>query len=71
MAPGDKSRASFMIVRNIAERAEPLTLRFDVAPELLQAHIRIHVTLDRVLTRALRAGKGEVNDLGRLAGRGF
>jgi hypothetical protein len=63
VAPGDNSRASFMIVRNITERAEPLTLRFDVAPELLQAHIRIHVTLDKVLTRALRAGKGEVNDL--------
>ena len=61
--PGDTSPASFFIVRNIRERAEPLTLRFEVPPELMRVPDAIHVMLDEALTRALHEGKGTVRGL--------
>jgi hypothetical protein len=61
--PGDTSPPSFFIVRNIGEKTELLTLRFEVPPELLQANANIRVTLDEALTRALRAGKGKLDGL--------
>jgi hypothetical protein len=63
VAPGDTSPASFFIVRNIREGPERLALRFDVPEELIRAQATIRVTLDPVLLRAWRAGKGQLEGL--------
>jgi hypothetical protein len=63
VAPGDTSPASFFIVRNIRDGQERLALRFDVPEALIAARATIRVTLDPVLTRAWRAGKGQVEGL--------
>ncbi len=63
VAPGDTSAPSFFIVRNIRAETDRLTLRFDVPKALMRLHPRIIVTLDEVLTRALRAGKGRLTGL--------
>jgi hypothetical protein len=71
VAPGDMSAPSFFIVRNIGEKADRLTLRFDVPPELLRERVRIRVILDRGLTRAFRAGAGKMEGLKRDGKDGF
>ena len=63
VAPGDKSAPSFMIVRNIGKGEDRLTLRFEVAPELIQERVSIRVIFDESLTRAFRAGKGKLEGL--------
>jgi hypothetical protein len=63
VAPGDTSAASFFIVRNIRDQQERLTLRFELPEALVQARAMIRVTLDAALTRAWRAGKGQVEGL--------
>ena len=60
VAPGDPSPPSFFIVRNIGKKADVLTLRFD-APAELAAAGAIVVTLDEMLTRALRAGNARLD----------
>jgi len=63
VAPGDMSPPSFFIVRNISTIADLLTLRFEVPPEVLREGAVLHVTLDDVLTRAFRDGKGRLDGL--------
>jgi hypothetical protein len=41
-----------MIVRNIGGRADRLTLRFRVPPQLIRERVRIRVTHDEFLIRA-------------------
>jgi hypothetical protein len=63
VSPGDASPASFFIVRNIRQGQERLVLRFELPEALIQARATIRVTLDPVLTRAWRAGKGQLEGL--------
>jgi Common central domain of tyrosinase len=63
VAPGDMSAPSFFIVRNIGERAERLTLRLDVPPELIRPPANFRVTFDEALTRAFRAGEAKLEGL--------
>jgi hypothetical protein len=63
VAPGDMSPPSFFIVRNIGERADRLSLRFDVPADLIRDRISIRVILDEDLTRAFRAGEARIEGL--------
>jgi hypothetical protein len=71
VAPGDNSPPSFMIVRNIGDKADRLALRFEVPPELVKAHVTVRVTFDDVLTRAFTAGKGKLDGLKADGKNGF
>jgi hypothetical protein len=63
VAPGDTSAASFFIVRNIREGQERIALRFELPEALIEARAAVRVTLDPVLTRAWREGKGQLEGL--------
>lgn len=71
VAPGDMSAPSFFIARNIGKQTERLALQFEVPPALIEAHVRIRVTLDQALTRAFRAGEGKLGGLKRDGKGGF
>lgn len=71
VAPGDTSPPSFMIVRNVGERADRLTLRFQVPPQLIRERVRIRVILDESLTRAFEAGKSDIDGLKADGKNGF